>query len=264
MTPDDPGLTADRWSMTIPGRRRGSQLGALAIVALVAIALPLPASGAKLPGPEGATRLSDERTETRWAHPERVAPIRRSPTARAKSIAPTHLLTEDGFPEVYLVLRSWTNRDGHTWLEVRIPMRPNGRKGWVRKSALGPLYRVRTHLVVDRSKQRATLYKRGRQIWRAPVGIGAPGTPTPTGRFWVREKFKTSNPDGLYGPAAIGTSNYSVLSDWPGGGVIGIHGTNEPKLIPGRPSHGCIRVRNRAVLDLYRLLPIGTPLRIRR
>ena len=54
-----------------------------------------------------------------------------------------------------------------------------------------------------------------------------------------------------------------MLSDWPGGGVIGIHGTNEPYLIPGRPSHGCIRVPNRAISRLYRLMPIGTPMRIR-
>jgi lipoprotein-anchoring transpeptidase ErfK/SrfK len=62
---------------------------------------------------------------------------------------------------------------------------------------------------------------------------------------------------------AFGSSDYSVLSDWPGGGIIGIHGTNEPLLIPGRPSHGCIRVRNRAVRRLWRLMPVGTPLVIR-
>jgi lipoprotein-anchoring transpeptidase ErfK/SrfK len=45
--------------------------------------------------------------------------------------------------------------------------------------------------------------------------------------------------------------------------VIGIHGTNEPSLIPGRPSHGCIRVQNPAVRILWRLMPIGTPLLIR-
>ena len=61
---------------------------------------------------------------------------------------------------------------------------------------------------------------------------------------------------------AFGTSAYSKLSDWPGGGVVGIHGTNEPGLIPGRPSHGCIRVRNRDIVRLGRLMPIGTPVRI--
>jgi lipoprotein-anchoring transpeptidase ErfK/SrfK len=66
-----------------------------------------------------------------------------------------------------------------------------------------------------------------------------------------------------YGPRAFGTSACSGLSDWPGGGVIGIHGTNQPYLIPGWPSHGCIRVANRPIRRLARLMPIGTPVRIR-
>ena len=48
-----------------------------------------------------------------------------------------------------------------------------------------------------------------------------------------------------------------------GGGVIGIHGTNQPNLIPGRPSHGCVRLRNASILKLSRLMPLGTPLLIK-
>lgn len=240
------------------------RLAVLAIAMLVAFALPPAASASDRPDLKDAVIVSDERRETRWAHPEERAPIRRMPEAGSKQIVSTHFLTEDGFPEVYLVLRSWRDSEGGpTWLEVRIPMRPNGRTGWVRDSALGPLYRVRTRLVVDRSEQHASLYKSGRQIWSAPVGIGAPSTPTPAGNFWIREKFKVSDSSSLYGPVAFGTSNYSVLSEWPGGGVIGIHGTDEPSLIPGRPSHGCIRVKNSAIRQLYRLMPIGTPVLIR-
>ena len=54
-----------------------------------------------------------------------------------------------------------------------------------------------------------------------------------------------------------------MLSDWPGGGVVGIHGTNQPQLLPGRVSHGCVRVPNAAIRRLARLMPIGTPVRIR-
>ncbi len=123
---------------------------------------------------------------------------------------------------------------------------------------------MRTALIVDRQALRATLYRHGRPIWSAPVGIGKPGTPTPAGRFWIREKFRTQAPGSLYGPVAFGTSDYSVLSDWPGGGVVGIHGTNEPSLLPGRPSHGCIRLRNCRRRRLWRLAPVGTPLLIGR
>jgi len=236
----------------------------LALVAvLAALVLPAVATAGSAPGARGSVRLSNEWTFTRWAHPARRASIHWRPAPGARRIVSTRYLTEDGFPEVYPVLRSWRDSRWHTWLEVRIPMRPNGRTGWVRRSAFGPYYRVRTLLVVSRNKLRATLYSRGRPIWRAPVGIGKPSTPTPAGRFWIREKFRTPDPGGLYGPVSFGSSDYSVLSDWPGGGIIGIHGTSEPSLIPGRPSHGCIRVRNKAVRRLWRLMPIGTPLLIR-
>jgi len=122
---------------------------------------------------------------------------------------------------------------------------------------------VRTALVVDRKRMRATLYRSGERVWRAAVGVGAPGMHTPAGRFYVRERLKVRRRGSLYGPLAFGTSAYSKLSDWPGGGVVGIHGTNRPDLIPGRPSHGCVRVRNRAIKRLARLMPIGTPVRIR-
>jgi lipoprotein-anchoring transpeptidase ErfK/SrfK len=125
---------------------------------------------------------------------------------------------------------------------------------------MSQLYVVRTQLIIDRSARRATLYKNGRRIWQAPVGVGKPGTPTPRGKFWVREKLRG---DGrVYGPWAFGTAAYSSISDWPNGGVVGIHGTNEPGLIPGTPSHGCVRVRNNKITQLARLMPVGTPVRI--
>lgn len=253
--------------MRIAPRHLGPALALLAVLALPAgadaRAAPALRDQVSLPGAAtSSVRLSNERTFDRWAHPLRRVPIRWAPRAGARMITPTHMLTEDGFPEVYPALRSWRDPQGHSWVEVRIPMRPNGRTGWVRHSALGPLNRVLTMLVVDRQKLRATLYRRGRPIWSAAVGIGKPSTPTPAGRFWIREKFRTHAAESLYGPVAFGSSDYSVLSDWPGGGVIGIHGTDEPSLVPGRPSHGCIRLRNAAARQLWRLMPVGTPLLI--
>jgi hypothetical protein len=211
----------------------------------------------------GSERLSDERTHTRWAHPRLRAPIHQLPVPSSRRIARVRHRTEDGFREVYLVLHRRTDLDKRTWLKVRIPMRPNGRIGWVRESALGRLHLVRTRLVVDRRRRRATLYRSGRRIWRSRIGIGKASTPTPAGRFWIRERIRVPYSGGTYGPWAFGTSAYSRLSDWPGGGVIGIHGTDQPQLIPGRPSHGCIRVENSAISRLARRMPLGTPLRIR-
>lgn len=240
--------------------RRKSSLGVVAL--LIALAAPGSANARVELG--DSVRLSDERTFAHWAHPLQRAPVRRLPSQTSGRVARIHYLTEDGFPEVYPVLRRLTAGDGRSWLQIRIPMRPNGRTGWVRDSALGPLYRVRTRLVVDRGRLLATLYRSGWRIWRSPIGVGKSGTPTPAGRFWIREKFKVPDRRGLYGPRAFGTGGYSRLSDWPGGGVIGIHGTNEPHLIPGRPSHGCIRVPNHAIRRLYRLMPIGTPMHVLR
>jgi lipoprotein-anchoring transpeptidase ErfK/SrfK len=104
---------------------------------------------------------------------------------------------------------------------------------------------------------------RGRKVvLRAPVGIGKRGTPTPAGRFYVRDRVvRYASP--FYGPVAFGTSARSAtLTDWPGGGFVGIHGTDRPDLIPGRVSHGCIRMRNRDILRLAALMPVGTPLRV--
>jgi lipoprotein-anchoring transpeptidase ErfK/SrfK len=95
-------------------------------------------------------------------------------------------------------------------------------------------------------------------VYRAPVGVGKPSTPTPAGHFWITEAFPSF--DAFYGPYAFGTSDYSTLSEWPNGGVVGLHGTNEPWLIPGDPSHGCIRLLNRDILVLSNFVSVGTPL----
>jgi hypothetical protein len=213
--------------------------------------------------PSGTVRLSNERTFTRWASAATRAKAYSRPSADARQVGRLRLLTEDGFPDVYVLLAARRDATGVVWVRLRLPQRPNNVTGWVRRGSLGPFSLVYTRLVVRRRALRITLYDHGKRRFRAPVGIGAPGTPTPTGSFWIREKFRVGgNP--LYGTRAMGTAAYSdVLTDWPGGGVIGVHGTGEPGLIPGRPSHGCIRLKNPDIERLYALTPIGTPLLIK-
>jgi lipoprotein-anchoring transpeptidase ErfK/SrfK len=191
-----------------------------------------------------------------------ATPIHRTASRFGSTVGRLRYQTEDGFPEPYLVLRATTDSRGRTWVQVRVPRRPNGRTGWVARAALARFHVVDTSLRINRATLRAVLYRDGSPIWSARVGIGTPGTPTPAGRYVVRERFRIAKKGGIYGPYAFGTSAYSVLSDWPRGGVVGIHGTNAPGLIPGRPSHGCVRVRNDAILRLARLMPIGTPVHI--
>ena len=241
--------------------RRWIRVGLLTLIAC--LAPPLSTSAAVQSTEAETSPRLDARRFAYWAHPAQRAAVTRLPSQASRLVARLHYLTEGGFPEVYPVLRRFTDRAGRRWLGIAIPMRPHVRVGWVRESALGPLYRVRARLMVDSLRMRAALYRSGRRIWRSPIGVGAAGSPTPVGRFWIRERFRVANPEGPYGPRAFGTSAYSLLSDWPGGGVIGIHGTDEPRLIPGRPSHGCIRLPNHTIRRLYRLMPIGTPVSIR-
>ena len=122
---------------------------------------------------------------------------------------------------------------------------------------------VRTRLVVDLRSFRATLFRRGRPIFRARVGVGKFSWPTPRGEFYIRNKL-TEFASPTYGPVAFGTSARSaVLTDWPAGGYVGIHGTDRPDLLPGRVSHGCIRMRNEDILRLSKLMPVATPITIR-
>jgi len=171
--------------------------------------------------------------------------------------------TPEGTTNAVLVLDSAQDDAGRVWVKARLPVLPNGTTGWIPRDALGGYHFVETHLVVDLGRLTATLLRRGRPVFRAPVGVGEPQWPTPTGRFYVRNKL-TSFESPFYGPLAFGTSARSpVLTDWPAGGFVGIHGTNLPELIPGRVSHGCIRLRNEDILRLGRLMPIGTPITIR-
>jgi L,D-transpeptidase catalytic domain len=207
--------------------------------------------------------LSNELALTTWAHPAEITPIYAKPEAHARRVTSTHLETEDGFLEVYLLLTSHTDAKGQVWVELRIPGRPNGRTGWVRREALGSFHVTHWLVVVSRAKRRLTAYYNGHRRFVAPVGIGKPSSPTPPGHFWIRERFRLTDRSNPYWPYALGTSDYSTLTDWPGGGVVGIHGDfGEPQLIPGDPSHGCIRMRDADIAWLAPRLTIGTPVRI--
>jgi hypothetical protein len=184
------------------------------------------------------------------------------PAATSPIVATHATATADQTPNALTVLGTRTDAGGQLWVRVGLPVLPNGTVGWVRRSSLGAYQTVSTHLVVDRQRLLATLYRNGAPIFRAPVGVGTDSWPTPAGQFTIRSQL-TRYTSAFYGPVAFGTTARSaVLTDWPGGGFVGIHGTNEPQLIPGRISHGCVRMRNSDILQLAALMPVGTPLTI--
>jgi lipoprotein-anchoring transpeptidase ErfK/SrfK len=205
--------------------------------------------------------IASPKHASRWAIVLRPAEARAAPAPHGAVVARLETSTSEGTPNVVLVLDNAVRR-GRAWVKVRLPVLPNNTTGWVPRSALGGYRIVQTRLVVDRARLQATLFRNGRLVFRAPVGIGTPRWPTPQGQFYVRSRlrgFKSS----FYGPLAFGTSaRSSVLTDWPAGGFVGIHGTDRPDLLPGQVSHGCIRMRNEDILQLGRLMPIGTPVTI--
>ncbi|HXF71579.1 MAG TPA: L,D-transpeptidase [Actinomycetota bacterium] len=149
------------------------------------------------------------------------------------------------------------------WVEVLLPLRPNGTTGWVRAED-ARLFRPRLRIEVDLSERTLLLERGGRVLRRIRVGIGRPTTPTPTGRFYVWVKVPQRNPRGPYGSLALGLSGFSeVLERWPGEGRLAIHGTVDPGDRGARVSAGCIRVYNPDLRALRRV-PLGTPVVIHR
>ena len=76
----------------------------------------------------------------------------------------------------------------------------------------------------------------------------------------MQSKFTPTAP--ILGAYAFETSAYSKLSDWPGGGVVGVHGTPWPWLLGQAVSHGCVRMANADVRWLRSRMPPGTPVKI--
>jgi lipoprotein-anchoring transpeptidase ErfK/SrfK len=263
-------------------RRRGIALLALAVGGLAVVATtsnavvtgsaPLPAEApARTPLPTASSSaMSVPRPASMpvpKAHAAAWAPVLRGTVARTTprgaAIARVARRTPESTTNLLEIVARRRDAAGRLWAQVRLAVLPNGTTGWVPRTALGAITTVRTHLYVDLSARTATLMRGDRMLLRAPVGVGRPGSATPTGRFYIRNRLTTySSP--TYGPVAFGTSARSAdLTDWPAGGYIGIHGTDRPDLLPGAVSHGCIRMRNADVERLAALMPVGTPVTVR-
>jgi hypothetical protein len=232
----------------------------LALTATTA-AFGAPASGDVRSKPSSFALSSPKEELYRYAFVIRRAVVRSAPRRTAARVAVLDRWTPEGTTNLVSVLAGRRTARG-VWIKVRLAILPANRTGWVKRKALSDWKELTTRLVVDRRRLTATLFRGGKVVFQAPVGIGLPRWPTPRGEFYIRNQlYGFGNP--VYGPIAFGTSARSpVLTDWPGGGFIGIHGTNQPDILPGRVSHGCIRMRNRDILRLARLMPVGTPLTV--
>jgi lipoprotein-anchoring transpeptidase ErfK/SrfK len=184
------------------------------------------------PGP-GATRAGWLRTRNDW-----------------KQTVP--MLVEGGFRD----------REGREWVRVQLPIRPNGTTGWI-DAANVELERRVDRIIVDLSARTLWHLRGGEVRHRFSVGVGTPTYPTTPGRFSVWAFVDYADPTGPYGAFALGLSGFSdVITDWPGGGRMAIHGTADAGDRGAEVSHGCVRVYN-ADLEALRDVPLGTPVVIR-
>lgn len=209
--------------------------------------------------PEGASASAPPRFPQAGTLSWASVAVRRAPDRRAPVIRVLHQFRPDFRPQVVFALERRRGADGGWWYRLEVPMRPNGTTGWIRAAA-AEVKPVHVTVVVHRSARRLEILRDGRRLYGTAAAVGMPGAETPLGSFYVTARFWPT--DSFYGPFALETSAYSRLSDWPGGGVVGIHGTSLPQLLGQAVSHGCVRVSNAAALVLERLVSVGSAIRV--
>lgn len=148
------------------------------------------------------------------------------------------------------------------WLEVYLPVRPNGSTAWLEREVV-ETFEHRYRIELSLSEHRLTLFDGTQVLMEEPIGVGASDTPTPGGVYYIKELLRPPDPSGFYGPYAYGLSGFSnVLDDYAGGtGVIGLHGNEDASSVGRDVSHGCIRLHNEAMTKMVEDigLPLGTP-----
>ncbi|HBB33560.1 MAG TPA: L,D-transpeptidase [Cyanobacteria bacterium UBA8803] len=124
-------------------------------------------------------------------------------------------------------------------------------------------------LEINLSRRQVTLYDDNMPLKSYPVAIGRPGWETPTGNFQVVQMFENPrwiNP--LTGEAIPGGDPQNPLGrywigfwtngrDW-----IGFHGTPNPNSVGKAASHGCIRMYNKDIEELFYSVTVGTPVTV--
>jgi lipoprotein-anchoring transpeptidase ErfK/SrfK len=149
------------------------------------------------------------------------------------------------------------------WGKVTLPWsKPVGRAGWM------PIVGLRggttsIMAVADLSTRRMTVYRGCRALFSVRTAIGRPGSPSPTGRFWVTDRVSVPGSQrSSFGSFAFGISTVqpNLPAGWTGGDQMAVHGTGAPGSIGQAASAGCLRVDEAALARLRPLLRRGTPI----
>ncbi|MEA2429344.1 MAG: hypothetical protein QOF37_2972 [Thermoleophilaceae bacterium] len=187
--------------------------------------------------------------------PGRTVALRSKPGGRL--LASVGATTQFGSPTTLTVA---AQRAG--WVAVTSTDLPNGKLGWVKaKKGLFDQRRTRLAIRIDLSKRTLRLMDGRRVLRSATVGIGRPGSPTPTGRFSITDKLA----GGAYGPyygcciLALSGHQTNTPAGWHGGDRLAIHGTNDASSIGVPSSAGCLHADAEDLKVLMRRVPLGTP-----
>jgi lipoprotein-anchoring transpeptidase ErfK/SrfK len=195
----------------------------------------------------------------------RVLSVHRRVTLRSKpggkALATVGATTQFGSPATLTVAAT---KGG--WLGVTSTDLPNGKLGWVKAGkGLGDEHRTKISIRIDLSRKRLQLVAGRRVVRTATIGIGRPGSPTPTGRYSITDKLS----GGAYGPyygcciLALSGHQTNTPAGWQGGDRLAIHGTNDPSSIGVPSSAGCLHADAEDLKVLMRRVPLGTPVFIR-
>jgi L,D-transpeptidase ErfK/SrfK len=123
-------------------------------------------------------------------------------------------------------------------------------------------------LVVDLSDRQVSLYRKNRLVNRYPIAVGQPGWETPTGSFKVFHLKRNPTwrhpitgqivPPGIDNPLGDRWIGFQLGERT----EIGFHGTNQEELIGQAVSHGCIRMRNHDIREMFDQINLGTPVAV--
>jgi lipoprotein-anchoring transpeptidase ErfK/SrfK len=146
------------------------------------------------------------------------------------------------------------------WDRVLLPSRPNGATGWIYTASAHPQIDVARSAYLVRIRvgdRKLSLYDAGRTLGTWTVAVGAPGTPTPTGRTFVLALLAPVHP--TYSPLILPLGFHSNTLDTYGGGpgTVGLHGWPDASVFGQAVSHGCVRVPAGALTALSKV-PLGT------
>jgi lipoprotein-anchoring transpeptidase ErfK/SrfK len=155
-------------------------------------------------------------------------------------------------------------RAGH-WLRVTTADLQSGRDGWIDADSPGiTISATQVEIVIRLGARTLELRRDNRVLRRVEVGVGAPGSPTPTGRFAVTDELAGPSYSPVYGCCilALSVRQTRLPTGWSGGNRIAIHGTNVPATIGNALSSGCVHAADNDLRYLMREVPLGTPVLI--